>query len=76
MVARSRQNRIFGLKTSLAMLTTVKGTYTDGRITFHETPPPVVSGPVEVIVTFLAADEDTGKVHLRIYSRACIAGLS
>lgn len=39
------------------MLTTVKGTYDNGQITFHETPP-VFSGPVKVIVTFLEPDED------------------
>jgi len=33
------------------MLTTVKGTYTDGQIVLHETPP--VPEYTEVIVTFL-----------------------
>lgn len=33
------------------MLTTVKGTYTDGRIILHETPP--IQEEMDVIVTFL-----------------------
>ena len=45
------------------MLTAIKGTYVNGQIIFRETPP-VFSGPVDVIVTFLEADEDTDKTEL------------
>ena len=34
------------------MLTAIKGTYGNGRIILHETPPPVEEG-AEVVVTFL-----------------------
>lgn len=39
------------------MLTAIKGTYNNGQITFHETPP-VFPGPVEVMVTFLEPAKD------------------
>ena len=42
------------------MLTTVKGTYSNGQITLHETP--LVQEQTEVIVTFLEQEE---RKHVR-----------